>query len=133
MGRPDYADCFLVTQMTPPGTAEQWSRTVLEHAPPATRRDLQRGWAALGLQLGPEPSERHVLGWEIQRNRPGEILLGAASELGLEGELLFQCLPDGLRYATFVRLESPEARALWARIEPGHRQIVPQLLREAGR
>ena len=29
----------------------------------------------------------------------------------------------------FVRLETPEARGLWARIEPSHRQIVPKLLR----
>jgi hypothetical protein len=83
---------------------------------------------SLGLQLGPERFERHVLGWEIRRNLPGEILLGAASPLGLQGEMLFQRLPDGLRYATFVRLETPEARALWARIEPAHRQIVPKLL-----
>jgi len=130
MGRVDYADCFLLaTGLTPPGTAEQWSRTVLEDAPPNTRRALQLGWGSLGLQLGPERSERYVLGWEIRRNLPGEILLAAASPLGLQGELLFQHLPDGLRYATFVRLETPEARGLWARIEPSHRQIVPKLLR----
>ena len=132
MGRVDYADCFLVAAgLAPPGTAEQWSRAVLEGAPPGTRRTLQLGWGGLGLQLGPERSERYVLGWEIRRNVPDEILLGAASPLGLQGELLFQRLPDGLRYATFVRLETPQARALWARVEAGHRQIVPELLRGA--
>ena len=132
MGRPDYADCFLVTAgPTPAGTAEQWSRAVLEGAPPGTRRALQLGWGSLGLQLGPERSEGYVLGWEIRRNVRDELLLGAASPLGLQGELLFQCLPDGLRYATFVRLETQKARALWARTEPAHRQIVPELLRGA--
>ena len=132
MGRVDYADCFLVAAgLAPLGTAELWSRAVLEDAPPGTRRALQLGWVSLGLQLGPEQSERYVLGWEIRSNLPGEIILGAASPLGLEGELLFQCLPDGLRYATFVRLETPEARAVWARTEPEHRQVVLKLLREA--
>lgn len=130
LGRVDYADCFLVAARPgPQGTAEQWCRTVLEDAPPGTRRALQLGWGSLGLQLGPERSDRHVLGWEIRRNLPDEILLGAASPLGLAGELLFQHLPDWLRYATLVRLETPEARILWARTEPAHRQIVPKLLR----
>jgi hypothetical protein len=129
LGRVDYADCFLVTAgLAPLDTAERWSRTVLEDAPPGTRRALQRGWGSLGLQLGPERSEGYVLGWRIRRNLPGEILLGAESLLGLQGELLFQRLPDGLRYATFVRLEALEARALWSTIEPAHRQIVPKLL-----
>jgi len=133
-GRLDYADCFLVAAgLAPTGTAEQWSRTVLEDAPPGTRRALTLGWDSLGLQLRPECSERYVLGWEIRRNIRDEILLGAASPLGLQGELLFQRLPDGLRYATFVRLDTPEARALWARTEPAHRQVVPKLLREAAR
>jgi hypothetical protein len=130
LDRVDYADCFLVAAGSVPlDTAEQWARTVLEDAPPSTRRALQLGWVSLGLQLGPERSERHVLGWDIRRNLPDEILLGAASPLGLAGELLFQRLPDGLRYATFVRLETPEAHASWARIEPAHRQIAPKLLR----
>jgi hypothetical protein len=130
MDRLDYADCFLVSAgPTSPGTAEHWARTVLEDAPAATRRVLQLGWRSLGLQLGPERAERYVLGWEIRSNLPGAILVGAASPLGLHGELLFQCLPEGLRYATFVRLDTPKARALWARTEPAHRQIVPKLLR----
>lgn len=132
LGRLDYADCFLVAAgRASRGMAEQWSRAVLEDAPPGIRRALHLGWGSLGLELGPAQSEGCVLGWEIRRNVPGEILLGAASPLGLQGELLFQCVPDGLRYATFVRLDTPEARALWARTEPGHRQIVPKLLREA--
>ena len=132
LGRLDYADCFLVAAgRASPGTAEQWSRAVLEDAPPGTRRALHLGWGSLGLELGPEQSEGCVLGWEMRRNVPDEILLGAVSALGLQGELLFQCVPDGLRYATFVRLDTPEARAAWARTEPGHRQIVPKLLREA--
>jgi hypothetical protein len=47
--------------------------------------------------------------------------------------MLFQRLPDALRYAKFVWLDTPEARALWARTEPAHQQIVPKLLRDAAR
>jgi hypothetical protein len=63
LGRLDYADCFLVAAgRASPGIAEQWSRAVLEDAPPGTRRALHLGWGSLGLQLGPEQSERYVLG-----------------------------------------------------------------------
>jgi hypothetical protein len=51
---------------------------------------------------------------------------------GLEGELLFQCLPDNaLPYTTMDQLNSPGASALWARTESAHRQIVSRLLARA--
>jgi hypothetical protein len=130
--RIDYAYSFLVvTRQRRQRTAWQWARRVLEDAPPDTRHAMQLGWAALGLQLGPERSERHLLGWEVRRDRPDEVLLGAISSLGLEGELLFQRLPNALLYATLVQLNSSGAHALWARTEPAHREIVLQLLTRA--
>jgi hypothetical protein len=130
--RVDYADSFLVAaQPSPKCSAGQFARTVLQDAAPNTRRAMQLGWAALGLQLGPERSERHLLGWEVRRDRPDEVLLGAISSLGLEGELLFQRLPNAVLFATFAQLESAGAHALWAKTEPAHIKIVLQLLTTA--
>jgi hypothetical protein len=117
---------------------EQWARAVLEDAPRAMRARLLSGWTALGLKLGPPSSERRVLGWKIERNRPSFALLSARSWLGLRGELLFRREPYGLLFATLIQLSTPAARATWAAITTTHQQVVHSSLltnaarREAG-
>jgi hypothetical protein len=49
------------------------------------------------------------------------------------GELLFKREPDGLLYATFVRQRNPIARAIWARVETTHQQVVRSILAHAAR
>jgi hypothetical protein len=130
--RIDYDDAFLAETGPHRGrTGEQWARAVLEGAPPRTRNALSRGWFALGLRLGPVESGQRVLGWEIRRGTPDAALLGADGRLGLAGELLFLRQPGTLLFATFVRLDNPAARALWAGISARHRQIVGRLLEQA--
>lgn len=130
--RIDYYDVFLVEAGRGQGrTAEQWARAVLEGADPATRKGLSRGWFALGLRLGPVQSGERVLGWEIRRNTPDAALLGADGRLGLAGELLFLRQQETLLYATFVQLDNPAARAVWAGTSARHRQIVSGLLEQA--
>jgi hypothetical protein len=129
----DYEDAFLVeTGPARDRTGEQWARAILEGAPGSTRTSLSRGWSALGLRLGSTQCDRFVLGWEVRRSTPDIALLGASGRLGLSGELLFARQQDTLLFATFVQLENPIARTLWARIAPRHRQVVRDLLEQAG-
>ena len=129
----DYEDAFLVElQRAAARTPVEWARAALEGVPARTRRNLRLGWSAFGLRLGPEGSDRHVLGWELRRSTPAFALLGAESWLGLSGELLFKPDGDALLFATFVRQRNPIGRALWFGIERGHRRVVPQVLGRRG-
>jgi hypothetical protein len=129
----DYEDAFLVeTGPARDWTAEQWARAALEDAPPIIRSACAWTWSALGLELGSSPSDRLVLGWEIRRSSPDFVLLGADSRLGLRAEVLFQRREQTLLFATFLRQENLIARAVWAGVAPGHRQVVRYLLEHAG-
>jgi hypothetical protein len=132
LSRVDYEDAFLV-DVGPHAdrTAEQWARAVIEDAPAATRHGLSRGWFALGLRLGSTRSDRFVLGWEVRSSTPDTALLGASGRLGLSGELLFERQRNSLLFATFLQLDNPIARAVWAGIAAGHRRTVQHLLEQA--
>jgi hypothetical protein len=129
----DYEDTFLVETGPAQGrTGEQWARAILEDAPMRTRNALSRGWSALGLRLGSTQADRFVLGWEVRLSTPDTALLGASGHLGLSDELLFERQQHTLLFATFVQLENGIARGLWAEIAPRHRQVVRDLLEQAG-
>lgn len=127
--RIDYEDTFLVaTTSIADRTAAQWARSVLEGATASTRRALRTGWTALGLRLGPTDAADHVLGWPVRRSSPDQLLLGADGRFGLSGQLLFERTPDGLLFATFVHLDNPVAKAVWAGVTPTHQRTVRRLL-----
>jgi hypothetical protein len=128
----DYHDAFLAgIGEHADRTAGEWARAMLTDAPAATRRALARGWSALGLRLEPAGSAESVLGWGIRRSTPDLALLGVSGRRGLSGELLFLRQPDSLLFATFVQLDNPLARGLWAAIAARHRQVVQDLLERA--
>jgi hypothetical protein len=132
LSRIDYADAFIVdagVERTP----EQWIKATLEDAPLATRASLVSGWTALGLELGTQRSERHVLGWTVQRSDAEVLLLHAGSRLGLEGQLLVRSSRGGLLFATLVQLDNAAVRAVWARITARHQRVVGSLLTHAAR
>ena len=131
--RVDYEDAFLVeTGQAQDRTAEQWARTILEDAPLSTQNALSRGWSKLGLRVGSTDADRLMLGWELRRSTPDVALLGASGRFGLSGELLFERQRHSLLFATFVQLENAIARALWTAIASRHRQVVRDLLEQAG-
>jgi hypothetical protein len=134
LGRVDYVDAFLVeTGQDRDRTSEQWARAILQDAPVSTRNSLLRGWSALGLRLDSAQSDRTVLGWEVRQSTPDVALLGASGRFGLSGELLFERHQRTLLFATFVQLQNPLARTVWARIAPRHRQVVQDLLEQASK
>jgi hypothetical protein len=67
----------------------------------------------------------------VRSSTPDIALLGAHGRLGLSGELLFERQGNTLLFATFVQLDNPIARAVWAGIGARHRRIVQHLLEQA--
>ncbi len=127
--RVDYADAFLVeVGGIRDRTPEEWARAILEDAPESLRRSLTLGWSALGLKLGSNRSDRHVLGWEVRRSTPDHVLLGAGSRIGMPAELLVKRQGERLLFSTFVQHENLLARAVWAGVEPAHCPIVRSVL-----
>jgi hypothetical protein len=115
-------------------TAEEWARAFFENAPSSTRQMLRRSWRLLGLPLGPEGSDRHVLGWEVRHRTPDALVLSGRSWYGLRGELLFRREAHHLLFSTCVQQAGPIARAVWAALAAGHVRVVRRVLeRGAGR
>ncbi len=128
----DYEDAFLVdVRLGQRQSPEQWARDFFAGAPAHMRTTLPRAWFALGLELGPTDSDRHVFGWDIRLSTPDHVLLGARSRLGMPGELLFQRQGDGLLFATFLRHGNDATRVMWAGVGPVHRRVVRELLEHA--
>ncbi|MGA2321818.1 MAG: hypothetical protein ABSG95_13975 [Solirubrobacteraceae bacterium] len=128
----DYEDAFLVeTGPAKDRTGEQWARAILEDAPILTRSALLLGWSSLGLRLSSARSDRYVLGWKVLGSTPDFALLAAGSRLGLPAQLLFKRQRHTLLFCTFVQQENAIARAVWAGVEPVHRQVVPYVLEQA--
>ena len=134
LARVDYTDAFLLeTPQVQGRTGEDWLRAILEDAPTGTRKRLRRGWFLLGVRLGSTEDDRLVLGWEVRRSTQGFAVLAARSLLGMEAEVLCRREPDALLVATFMQLNSPVARAVWAAIASHHRKVVCHLIRQASR
>jgi hypothetical protein len=132
LARVDYEDAFLVEiAATRERSAEQWVRALLEQAPLALRHSLRSGWLALGLKVTAAGAERSVLGWELRRSTPDFVVLAAGSRVGMPAELVFNRQPRALLLATLVEHQNPAVRAMWAGVEPVHRQVVPRILRRA--
>jgi hypothetical protein len=129
--RIDYCDAFLFDGgPTDADSAEDLIREVLEGAPPAVRAQLLSGWSSIGLKVG-DRSEQCVLGWEVRRTLPDQVLLGADSRIGMPGELLLKKEDDALLFATFVSKGNLLARAVWAVVEPVHVRVVRDILSHA--
>jgi hypothetical protein len=97
-------------------------------APLVVRRKLLSGWSAIGLKVGNSGRGDSLLGWQVRRDTPDFVLLGADSRIGMPGELLFKRDPDALLFATFVQHDNVIARAVWAAVEPVHMRVVRNIL-----
>jgi hypothetical protein len=130
----DYHDSFLADDVGHADrTPEQWARALVGGAPERTRRSLRTAWRALGLRLGPADDERLVLGWPVLRSTDDHVLLGTRSWLGFSAELLVRLERPELLFATFIQLDNPLARGVWALITPGHQRTVRYVLAKGTR
>ena len=132
----DYVDVFEVPiAVGDARTAEQAFRDGLGDKPGAGGRLVL--WIhrnVLRLRLGPPRSAGHLIGWQIVRSDPDELVLATRGPL-MRGELTLR-RQDGRRAALTTRLHYRRriaARAVWALIGPLHRVVAPRLMRRSAR
>ena len=129
LSRVDYADAFrLESGRALDWTGEEWARAMLEGAPAATRTRLRRGWFALGVRLGSADDDRRILGWAVRRSSAEFAVLAASSLIGMEAEVVCRRERRGLLVATFMQLNNPVARTVWAAVSPRHREGLRGLI-----
>lgn len=132
--RIDYESAFSVAADPADGrSAEQWARAMYESPPTAERLIVWYGWKALTAQLGPYPSNDHVLGYRIEANERDLICFSVQWALGLACDLVLYLAPSTAVLATFVKLKRPAARIVWPMAVPVHERIVPRWLSRAAR
>ena len=132
IGRQDYESAFSVATDPADGrSAEQWARAMYESPPTAERLIVWYGWKALTAQLGPYPSNDHVLGYRIEAIERDLICFTVQWALGLACELVLYLAPSTAVLATFVTLKRPAARIVWRMAVPVHERIVPRWLSRA--
>jgi hypothetical protein len=111
--------------------AERWARATFEGAPAAVRVAIVRGWrSALGLRLLPRGAPSSVLGWRILSSVPSAVVLATDSPL-LTARLVVQVEGERVMHTTFVRLDHPLGRVVWAAAVPIHQLTIPFLLNHA--
>jgi hypothetical protein len=132
----NYAAAFaLTTDTAETRTALQWAREVFEGAPVALRWCMTFGWRwALGLKLGPRPSDDHVLGWAVAE---GDLVAGS-TELHAESRFLRArniviVEASTVTWVTLVHYSHAVARLLWALVRPIHHLTIRSLLARAAR
>jgi hypothetical protein len=132
----NYAAAFaLTTDTAETRTSLEWARAVFEGAPAALRWCMVFGWRrALGLKLGPRPSDDHVLGWAVAK---GDLVAGSTELLAesrfLRARNIVMVEPSTVTWVTFVHYSHAVARLLWALARPIHHLTVRYLLARAAR
>ena len=88
-------------------------------------------FSALGVRLGPVPSDDHVLGRPVRQRTPDHVLLGTGSSIGLLPEVVVQCTDGALLFAYFNQRDTDEARSRWSSVEHTHVPAMLRLLQQA--
>ena len=132
----DYADVFEVPILHGDlRTGEQALRDALGDKPGALGSLVY--WIhrhVLRFRLGPYSSPEYVIGWQIMRSDPDEIVLAAGGPL-MCGQLTLR-RQDGRRAILTTRLHychKIAARTVWAMVGPLHRALAPRLMEHSAR
>jgi hypothetical protein len=129
LDRVDYADTFEVQAPEDTRSPSQWTRFLLDTAPPALLTFARTVQQLLGFHLSKVDSE-HPLGWTILHDDQRVFVLAAEGPAG--SARLVGSTPDGrLRVTTMLRLDSGRSRAAWPMIAPIHRAVARYLLDRA--
>jgi hypothetical protein len=133
--RYDYADAFEIRLLESDArSSEQFARCALEEAPLPVRWIVRMAHRhLLRLDLGPDSSPDHVVGWKIITSRPDLLHLEAVSPLLGRGVLLGRRVsPTRATITTYLFYARPTpARVLWTLAGPLHRKVAPLLLEHA--
>jgi hypothetical protein len=125
LDRVDYADAFEI-QAPDTRSAGEWTRFVLDTAPPALLSFVRAVQQLLGFQLAPV-DRQHPLGWTIVREDQQVIVLAAEGRAG-SARLVGSTRDDRLCVTTMLRLDSRRSRAAWSIVAPIHRKVARYLL-----
>jgi hypothetical protein len=125
---PNYADLFTMTGQVPRRSPEHWARVMFEDVAGRAGQFIWR--VLLGLRLTASPDR--VAGWEIAGRGDDWIRLEARSWF-LAGNLVVQADTEHVSLATFIRYDRPVASRIWRPLSRRHRQLAPDLLRDAQR
>jgi hypothetical protein len=132
----DYADVFEVPILHGDlRTGEQALRDALGDKPGALGSLVF--WIhrhVLRFRLGPYSSPEYVIGWQVMRSDPDEVVLATGGPL-MCGQLTLR-RQDGRRAILTTRLHychKIAARTVWAMVGPLHRALAPRLMERSAR
>ncbi|WP_251022867.1 hypothetical protein [Streptomyces sp. ISL-10] len=128
MTDPSYVDVFTMTGGVPGRSPEQWARIMFEDVAGRAGQFIWR--ALLGLRLTASP--HRVAGWQVADRGDDWIRLEARSWF-MTGHLVVRADDEHVSLATFVRYDRPVASHIWLPLAKKHRQLAPDLLRDAHR
>jgi hypothetical protein len=132
----DYADVFEVPILHGDlRTGEQALRDTLGDKPgPLGSLVFWIHRHILRFRLGPYSSPEFVIGWQIMRSDPDEIVLATGGPL-MCGQLTLR-RQDGRRAVLTTRLRYRHkiaGRTVWAMVGPLHRAVAPRLMERTAR
>ncbi|HET6910966.1 MAG TPA: hypothetical protein VFH54_16665 [Mycobacteriales bacterium] len=105
-------------------SSEEWARQLWEGAPASLRWFMSMGWrGVLRLDLSPERSPDHVLGWPIVDRRSDKTTCRSQSSF-LTAFNTFARQDARIVWSTYVYYDRPIARLLWPMAAQLHRPIV---------
>lgn len=128
MTDPSYVDVFTMTGGVPGRSPEQWARVLFEDVAGRAGQFIWR--ILLGLRLTASP--HRVAGWQIADRGDDWIRLEARSWF-LTGHLVVRADDAHVSLATFIHYDRPVASRIWPPLAKKHRQVAPDLLRDAHR
>ena len=106
---------------------------MLEGAPRPVRWFLRVGsMVGLGLRLGPDQSQEHVLGWPIVTRRPDLVVIEQHSSL-VAARQVFWLNSDQLIQSTLYEYQRHLASWVWPPVSVIHRRLIPYLIGRAAR
>ncbi|AGZ39582.1 hypothetical protein [Actinoplanes friuliensis] len=106
----------------------EWSRLILEGAPPIKRLQMRAVWTGLGIRLAMPFSSGQVLGWRIRQSGADAVVLGVRAAIGLTARLVIRAEPGQVTQSMLVRIDRDRARGVWDRLAPRHRHFLTELL-----
>jgi hypothetical protein len=129
----DYADSFEVRLAEPDThTAEEWTRTALEHSPAALRGLIRLVHEHVArFDLAPSDDPDRVLGWRVAHSEADVLMLTTAGPLLRAAIVARRRSPVSATLTTFLFFRQSATRPMWWAIGPVHRWAAPYLLKRA--
>lgn len=123
---PEYMDAFvIVTEVDAPCRA--WMQACFEEGIERRERDLifER---LCGFTTSPDGTAGHIAGWRVS-SEDSEHLTVAATGTRMDGNLVMERVPGGMRLTTAMRYRTWLGRLIWSVLSRAHRRQAAPVLR----